>query len=71
MAGHGGKPVDFVRKTIIIVFLFVGLLALYRYAETGTPPQVASLMALGFVVLVAFLIGEVVEESKSDAQQVK
>lgn len=64
MGAHSGKPVDFVRKTIIIVCLFVGLLALYRYAETNTPPQAASLMALGFVVLAAFLIGEVVEVIK-------
>jgi Kef-type K+ transport system membrane component KefB len=60
MAGHGGKPTDFVRKGLIVVLLFVGVLLLYHYAA-GTGQGTGSLLALGFVILSAYLIGELVE----------
>ena len=61
MAGHGHKPVDFVRKSLIVIFLFLGGLLLHYYAES---PRNSTLLALGFVVLAAYLIGELVEVIK-------
>lgn len=64
MASAGNHSVDFVRKGLIVTVLFGGLLLLYRYAVPGSDPDPTGLLALGFVVLAAFAIGELVEVVK-------
>ena len=56
----GGHSVDFVRKGLIVGALFGGLLLLYRYAVPAESPDPTALLALGFVVLAAYTIGELV-----------
>lgn len=65
MASAGGHRVDFVRKGLIVALLFAGVLLLYRYAVPSSGgPDPTALLALGFVVLAAFAIGELVEVVK-------
>ena len=64
MASQGGKPVDFVRKFLIVIFLFGGLFLLHHYADPNAASSSGTLLALGFVILAAFLIGELVEVIK-------
>ncbi|MDG1481053.1 MAG: cation:proton antiporter [Myxococcota bacterium] len=64
MAGGGGHSVDFVRKGMIVGALFGAMFLMYRYAVPSESPDPTGLLALGFVVLAAFLIGELVEVIK-------
>jgi len=55
--------VDVLRKGIIVVALLGGVVLLHRYAApTGADPR--GLMALGFVILAAYTIGELAEVLK-------
>ncbi|MFT4978525.1 MAG: Kef-type K+ transport system membrane component KefB, partial [Myxococcota bacterium] len=60
----GNHSVDFVRKGLIVAVLFAGLMLLYRYAVPASDPDPTGLLALGFVILAAFTIGELVEVIK-------
>jgi len=60
--GHGHERVDVVRKVTIVVVLLVGLVLLHRVV--GTPTEAIDprgLLALGFVVLASYAIGELAE----------
>ncbi len=56
----GGHSVDFVRKGMIVGVLFGAMFLMYRYAVPSESPDPTGLLALGFVVLAAYLIGELV-----------
>ncbi len=56
---HGHGSVDYVRKFFVLFCLFASLLSLYHIAPNSG--QGVGLLALGFVILSAFLIGQVVE----------
>ena len=56
---HGHGSVDYVRKFFVLLCLFGSLLGLYYIAPNSD--QGVGLLALGFVILSAFLIGQVVE----------
>ncbi|MEL6344030.1 MAG: cation:proton antiporter, partial [Myxococcota bacterium] len=64
MAGGSGHRVDYVRKGLIVAVLFGMLFLLYRYAVPSEKPDPTGLLALGFVVLAAYTIGELVEVIK-------
>ena len=56
---HGHGSVDYVRKFFVLFCLFGALLGLYQIAPNSH--NGVGLLALGFVILSAFLIGQVVE----------
>ena len=56
---HGHGSVDYVRKFFVLFCLFGALLGLYQLAPNSQ--HGIGLLALGFVILSAFLIGQVVE----------
>jgi Kef-type K+ transport system membrane component KefB len=56
---HGHGSVDYVRKFFVLFCLFASLLGLYHIAPNSE--QGVGILALGFVILSAFLIGQVVE----------
>ncbi len=58
------QPVDVLRKSLIVAVLVGGLVLLHRFAgaNDGTDPR--GLLALGFVVLAAYTIGELAEVLK-------
>ncbi|MEZ4318174.1 MAG: cation:proton antiporter, partial [Myxococcota bacterium] len=66
MSGHGTdkQPVDVLRKGLIVSVLFVGIVLLY--ASRGVPSGEFStgLMAVGFVILASYTIGELAEVAK-------
>ena len=64
MAGHGSKSVDYLRKSFILLLLFGCLFLLFHYAPENHGQSPASLLALGFVILAAYLIGELSEVIK-------
>lgn len=64
MASVGGHRVDFLRKGFIVALLFAGLVLLFQFASPTSGPEATGLLALGFVVLAAFTIGELVEVVK-------
>ena len=61
MAGGSAHPVDYVRKSLIVAALVGALLLLHRFAVPNTDFDPRGLLALGFVVLAAYIIGELSE----------
>ena len=60
MAGHShNKPIDYVRKAFIVSILLGIVIGINHYVPHGGSK--AALIALGFVILAAYLIGELVE----------
>ncbi len=60
---NSAHSVDILRKSLIVVALVVGVVVLHLYAApTTTDPR--GLMALGFVILAAYTIGELAEVFK-------
>lgn len=65
MAGHGGKqPIDILMKLGIVGVLFTGILLMYHYAPPTNDPVKTVLLAVGFVVLASYTIGELAESVK-------
>lgn len=66
MAGHGNAhaPVDVFRKSTIIAVLFSALIAMYQYVVPGGSGVDTVLLAVGFVILASFTIGELAEVVK-------
>ncbi|MEQ1565047.1 MAG: cation:proton antiporter, partial [Myxococcota bacterium] len=52
------SPIDFLRKSLIVVALIGAILLLHQFAEPATGLDPRGLLALGFVVLAAYTIGE-------------
>lgn len=65
MAGHGQKqPIDVLQKLLIVGLLFAGIFAMYRFAPPSDDPLKTVLLAVGFVVLASYTIGELAEVVK-------
>lgn len=64
MAGHGKQPIDVLQKLLIVGLLFAGILVMYQYAPPSDDPRKTVLLAVGFVVLASYTIGEVVQVVK-------
>ena len=58
------QPVDVLRKGLIVAVLVGGLVLLHRFAGTPHGADPRGLLALGFVVLAAYTIGELAEVLK-------
>ena len=64
-SAHGpSQPVDVLRKGLIVAVLVGGLVLLHRFAGTPHGADPRGLLALGFVVLAAYTIGELAEVLK-------
>ena len=55
------QPIDILRKSAILVLLVVAMWLLHRFAVPGGTFDPRGLMALGFIILAAFTVGELVE----------
>lgn len=65
MAGHGPqKPIDLLQKLAIVGVLFAGVVLMYRYAPPTDAPVDTVLLAVGFVVLASYTIGEIAQVFK-------
>lgn len=66
MAGHAANhaPVDVFRKTTIVGLLFAALFGMYQSVEPGGHGVDTVLLAVGFVVLASYTIGELAEVLK-------
>ncbi|MCB9691218.1 MAG: cation:proton antiporter [Alphaproteobacteria bacterium] len=65
MAGHGPqKPIDLLQKLAIVAVLFVGIMLMYRYAPPSGGTLNTMLLAVGFVVLASYTIGEIAQVFK-------
>ncbi|MBX2796551.1 MAG: cation:proton antiporter [Myxococcales bacterium] len=56
------EPLDIVLKAVIVVVLIGAMLALHRFAVPGEGFDPRGLLALGFVILATYTIGELAEE---------
>ncbi len=64
MAGQVQKPIDLLQKLAIVGVLFVGVVLMYRYAPPTDAPLKDTLLAIGFVVLASYTIGEIAQVFK-------
>jgi Kef-type K+ transport system membrane component KefB len=62
-AGHGA-PVDVLRKGAIVACLVGGMVLLHRFAVPSESFDPRALLAVGFVVLAAYAIGELAEAAR-------
>lgn len=59
--GHGTGSVDVVRKAVIVSVLLAALVLLHQFAVPSDAFDPRGMLALGFVVLASFAIGELAE----------
>ena len=60
MAGHGHGSIDVLRKSVIIGGLVAGMILLHRFAAPTGEFDPTGMLALGFVILASFTVGELV-----------
>ncbi len=58
--GSTNKPVDPIRKALIVGFLVAGMALLYRFAAPASEAGPSGMLALGFVILTGYTLGELV-----------
>ena len=58
---HSPHSIDILRKSSILVLLVVAMWLLHRFAVPSEVFDPRALMALGFIILAAFTVGELVE----------
>ena len=59
--GHGNQPIDTLRKIVIVLLMVGAMLLVHRYAVPGEGFDPRGLLALGFVILATYTIGELAE----------
>lgn len=64
MAGHAQKPIDLLQKLAIVGVLFAGIVLMYRFAPATDAPMDTVMLAVGFVVLASYTIGEIAQVFK-------
>ena len=65
MAGHGStQPVDFFRKGLIVLLLLLMVLGAFEFQGVPDGEFATVLMAVGFVVLASYTIGELAEVAR-------
>ncbi len=58
---YSKEPIDILRKTIIVVLMIGAMLLLHRFAVPDEHFDPRGLLALGFVILATYTIGELTE----------
>jgi Kef-type K+ transport system membrane component KefB len=65
MAGHGSQqPVDFFRKGLIVLMLLALVVVAFNVWDAPSSEFATVLMAVGFVVLASYTVGELAEVAK-------
>lgn len=60
-ASAHNQPIDILKKTVIVLFMVAGMLLIHDWASPGEGFDPRGLLALGFVILATYTIGELVE----------
>ena len=60
MAGRSKESIDVLRKTVIIGCLVAGMILLHRFASPSDEFDPTGMLALGFVILASYTVGELV-----------